>query len=530
VVATALSGQVVVAAAAAALTVGWIWWARVAGRTQATHVASRAAILTSFAATFVHQAPAQPVAVGVALALLLTVMAEPFIEPQLRPAITLSQLPGSDGPLARRLQLALFTASCGSIVLLTVAVVSAGLSLVASALAVLWAAGLVALSIWQLRQVHRGVPQRKVRAALEGYRPEYYLYYSGPIDGAYQLEMWLPHLAKTGARGALLIRERTFLPQARRVTDLPIVVAESVEPMEYALVDSVRTIFYVNNSAKNADGTRYPQVRHVHLGHGDSDKPSSYALSTAMFDEIFVAGQVGADRFASHGVLVPAEKFVLVGRPQITVIEPRRSPAPVEHPTVLYAPTWRGVLADMQLSSLDAGTALVRGLIGCGARVIFRPHPFAARDSTSRALTQQIDQLLAADRAGGHWLSREASEPSVFECMNASDALLSDVSSVVSDYLYSGKPIALTHRGSAQQVRAEYPFAAACALIDLDAELGEQLSDFLAADALTGERLKAREYYLGPWPADRYADVFVDAARSAISAGGRRQQDPYHSV
>ena len=108
---------------------------------------------------------------------------------------------------------------------------------------------------------------------------------------------------------------------------------ESVEPIERTIVPTLGAIFYVNNAAKNVDGTRYQQVVHVHLGHGDSDKPASYASSTTMFDRIFVAGQAGVDRFASHGVLTHEEKFVLVGRPQVEAIDVR--------PAGAALPPWR---------------------------------------------------------------------------------------------------------------------------------------------------------------------------------------------
>lgn len=110
---------------------------------------------------------------------------------------------------------------------------------------------------------------------------------------------------------------------------------------------------------------------------------------------------------------------------------------------------------------------------------------------------------------------------SVFECMNASDALVGDISSVVSDYLYSNKPIALAHHGGAD-VLAEYPIARGTYLMPVDGDLTAPLRDLLGPDPKAAERAAVRTYYLGPWPAEGYADVFVDAARDAIRDGKAR--------
>jgi len=172
----------------------------------------------------------------------------------------------------------------------------------------------------------------------------------------------------------------------------------------------------------------------------------------------------------------------------------------------------------MQLSSLATGEAIVSALLDTGAAVIFRAHPYARRDAESRVLVARIDALLSASTTGGHLLSEQAAALSIFECMNASDALVGDVSSVVSDYLYSNKPIALAHH-SGDRLEAEYPLARATCLLSVDGDLAAGIRDLLAADRRAAERNEIRAYYLGPWAPDAYAQVFVDACRDAIRAG-----------
>lgn len=515
VIALAGIGQLTWAAAAAVLVAAWIWL----GRTRAhrsPEFGARAAVLATLTLTAAAASPVPLLAAGVGAALLVAVMAEPSVSGLLEPRLTAFRLNVPRTALSR-LREPLFHGSCGGVVIL-----AAGTAGVPGAiwipLGVLWLAAMLAASALLLVRNRRHLPEHEVHGALTEYGVDYYLYFSGRPEGAYQLQMWLPYLARAQRRGVLLIRERMFLPRALEITDLPIVLAESVESLEYVL-STGRAAFYVNNAAKNADGVRHRQVRHVHLGHGDSEKPASYAATTSMFDQIFVAGQAGVDRFAQHQVVVAREKFALVGRPQVENIDVAATSTRPERPIVLYAPTWRGVLADMQLSSLDAGLAIVRALHEAGARVMFRPHPFSDRDAASRMLITQIDEELATHPDAGHLSSHDTAPLSIFECMNQSELLLTDVSSVASDYLYSNKPFALTYRGDAEEVRSSYPIARAAELVELGTGLQTSISEWLSTDRFADQRAEVRRYYLGPWAAEGYAEVFVEAVRRAIDLG-----------
>ena len=376
-------------------------------------------------------------AVLITVALLLI---QPRADRAIRPRVRAIRLGEARPPLARVSHPLLLASGVAVVMIAARASGVIGEPITLSVVAVVAVAG-VLLAGAQLVRARRRMDAKEVRAALAAYAPRYAVYYSGPDEGAYQLELWLGLLARSGATGVLIVRELSFAPTAAALSDLPVVYAESVEAIEHLLVPGLATVFYVNNEARNAEMVRYPALRHVHLGHGDSEKPSSYSAFTAIYDQIFVAGPAGAQRYADHGVLIPAEKFQVIGRPQLVGALERatevRRPA-----TVLYAPTWRGSISDMQLSSLDHGTAIVGALIAAGATVIFRPHPRPYRDATSRVLIRHIDELLGA-AGGGHLGSRQAAALTAFECMNRSTAMVADNSSLVPDYLFTDKPFVL---------------------------------------------------------------------------------------
>ena len=68
------------------------------------------------------------------------------------------------------------------------------------------------------------------------------------------------------------------------------------------------------------------RLRHVYIGHGDSDKPPSFNPTHALYDEIFTAGPAAALRYPQHGVAIAADKFHVVGRPQVERVTEARGP------------------------------------------------------------------------------------------------------------------------------------------------------------------------------------------------------------
>jgi hypothetical protein len=306
---------------------------------------------------------------------------------------------------------------------------------------------------------------------------------------------------------------------------VPVIHRPTLRSLEEVVVPSLRTAFYVNNAVRNTHFVERRELIHVWLNHGDSEKPACFNPVHAIYDVLFVAGQAGIDRYARHGVEIPAEKFRVVGRPQVESILPATVPPREQHPpTVLYAPTWQGPFADTKVYSLPLGRQIVEHLLASGARVIFRAHPFNYRFAVCVELINEIGALLAADRAATGrqhlWGPAAEQQMTIEDCFNASDAMISDVSAVVSDYLRSDKPFAIVSVGrTPEQLLTEVPAARAAYVLRQDlANLESVCSDLLEADPLADERRRTRVYYLGDFGTDHYADGFLDAARDVIDS------------
>ena len=382
-------------------------------------------------------------------------------------------------------------------------------------------AAMLALAAFQANRMRRRALNDSF-AALRRLGPVFYLHWDAPSEGFYQVTMWIPYLKRIGAPFAVIVRTTRQLRTLARELDVPIIYCASEEDVDRTVVPTLKTVFFVNTALRNAHYLRFNELRSVQLNHGDSDKPASASRQFRAFDRNFVAGQAAIDRFALYGIDMPASLVRIVGRPQV---EPIRQAVASRTPvTVLYAPTWGGFFADSNLSSLPIGEKIVDELLSRGCRVIFRPHAFTDRHEGHAQIAQRIRHRLAADSAAtgrDHLYGPPAeSERSIVDCFNDSDAMVSDVSSIVTDYLFSEKPLAMVSVGGGRTDFVQtYPVARAAYVIDASSpDLVSAFDDMLGADSLREVRRQLRTHYLGDFPAEGYSDVFVRAAREEIAA------------
>lgn len=426
----------------------------------------------------------------------------------------------------------------------------------------------------------------KVLAAVDDwlgeYKPETVLYFSGSKDSAYQVNMWLDTMENLDSKPLIILRERAILNNLAPTTVPVICVPGGVHLMNMDL-STVRVALYAANVGKNIHMLRVPTMKHVFIGHGDSDKLASVNPFSKVYDEVWTAGRAGRDRYAIADVGVRDEDIVEVGRPQLAPIQTWQGVPEGRIPTVLYAPTWEGWDDNPgNTSILLAGENIVRRLITADppVRVLYKPHPFTGtRSKEAKAAHQRITALVqkaAAERAadsrfvtdsaaqaqaktelarleariaqlvgtGGdkgrdeaeatrdgqvdvarheevarlraewndaYWRSFPGwehrvitgAEPRLYDCFNVSDAMVSDISSVVSDFIASGKPYAVTDSaelGAEEFKRNNTAVRAAVILSNSAAELGELLGAVRdpAADPLAEDRKELKQYLLGP--------------------------------
>jgi hypothetical protein len=361
---------------------------------------------------------------------------------------------------------------------------------------------------------------RAVLDKLRAYRPVLTMPYNG--HAAFHIGLWSPYLERIGQPFTIVTTDALAFQRVAERYPMPVIYAQrgDLRAIRAMLPKTVRAALYVF-SRNNDDFLKVRRMTHVWLHHGDSDKEASCRRKSAAYDVLVVAGQAAIDRYTTHGVYIPSEKFKILGRPQVENIETVTAPiSSVDNPVVLYAPTWYA--ADYQKtnhSSLPIGAAIVSALLARNATVIFRPHPANRRLPESAAAIAAIDELLRADAEATsrpHRWGAAASDPTFAELANAADAMVADVSGVVTDFMQSLKPFAMVAAGDKTDIfRARFPSSRSAYVIEWDlSTLDYALDAMLGDDPLASTRIKRREYYLGGYENGESARAFVTYLQS----------------
>ncbi|MGV9415988.1 hypothetical protein ACWDO6_00395 [Streptomyces sp. NPDC003674] len=442
------------------------------------------------------------------------------------------------------------------------------------------AAGIVAL-LDQYRRSRRMPATEEVFAEvnrqLDGYRPEVALYFSFASvsrDFMYQVNMWIETLEQLDLRPVIILRERASFRHLSR-TWIPVVCVPKADDLAELELSGVRVVLYPGNAGKNVHMLRVAEAKHVFIGHGDSDKLASSNRVSKVYDEIWVAGRAGRDRYQRVRHAISDSAIVEVGRPQLSPIRLHAEHTPGPLPVVLYAPTWEGWSDDdCHTSLIPMGVRMIEKLLAENVRVVYKPHPLTGKRSAEAAEADKaIRQLLHADnerrgaaeaeaaasaakprlkeiqarldelaghlggddaeqvresrvpdregaaewqelRAEWHRIYWEAQGPvrhnvilkqlpTLYECFNQADILISDVSSVVADFVASLKPYVLTnaHDLPDQEFRAAYTTAGGAYLLDSECARLTEILDSVRAprtDPMVLDRRTLKEYVLGP--------------------------------
>ena len=174
--------------------------------------------------------------------------------------------------------------------------------------------------------------------------------------------------------------------------------------------------------------------------------------------------------------------------------------------------------------SLPVGARIVGALLDRGCTVVFRAHPNNYRYPEAREYVETIWAVLDDDRQrtgrAHRWGPAAEQDMDLKDCFNASDAMISDVSAVVTDYLQSQKPFAMVAVDTnSEQLVETAPVAVASYVLAGDlSNLAQTLDDLLVHDPLAERRADTRAYYLGDFDVEEPAQPFLRAARRVIDA------------
>jgi hypothetical protein len=357
------------------------------------------------------------------------------------------------------------------------------------------------------------------------------VFFPEPPRNTYQLEQWLePLLALDERHGVVLVtQDSRTTARLRASTRLPVHCVARTATLE-GLVErsSLGMALYVSHHPRNFQLLRSPALAHVYLGHGESDKAVSASNQLKAYDFSFVAGQAGIDRVRDQLMWFDPDRLVVVGRPQLSATAARRPVAEGEPPTVLYAPTWEGAQPAMAYCSVPThGATLVRSLWAAGLRVVYRPHPRTGanrRDvaQADAALRRSFDEPTA--RATGSTVDTGSSLADAFA---GADVLITDVSSVATEWLPTGRPLVVTvPKEAGATVPRSTLLESVPRLTAAEAGTAGALVRRCIEDGSSRERTRLADHYLGGMDAAAALARFLGACDDVLAARDVLRSDP----
>lgn len=310
-------------------------------------------------------------------------------------------------------------------------------------------------------------------------------YISGMANVAYQINQWIPVLEELDQEVLILVRQRGVF-RGMIPTKLPVVYARNMIHVETVLNIGAKVVLYPANPMHNVQAFRFYHLQHMFINHGESDKCVNQSKLLQAYDKLLLAGPLAHRRLLEAGIRLREGQVEYVGRPQTELVlnkvteEQRIKENSLIR--ILYAPTWEGFVSLSDYTSVsNVGLKLLEDLASLeNVQVVFKPHPYTGkRSKQTKNYLAEIFKF-CADR------NIEVADKlsSIHECMNRSDLLITDVSSVLNDYLYTGKPIVLCQNEVMMEIDMEgsFPSAKGCYIYNLNESIESVLAQIRHED------------------------------------------------
>lgn len=325
------------------------------------------------------------------------------------------------------------------------------------------------------------------------YEPEVIMYVCGVQGGNYQLEQWLKTLEKLHRRVLIVVREKFWLDSASKTT-LPMAYAKRMIDVERLMSPRTKVCLYPANGIKNAHMMRRTELKHIFINHGESDKVVNTSKFLNAYDMWYLAGIMAKERMESAGFNLNNNNYRLIGRPPLSL---KIDNAFTEPDMVLYAPTWEGFDDNACYSSIVShGRNLIADLIRNEIPFIFKPHPLTGhvKKEFKKELFVLENMVKKSDNG------TLAKEDDILDLMNRSSFLVTDISSVMNDYLQTGKPFFVTNPSSMaiEDFNREFKTTQAAYIYEIGQDFSTILQKVVTFDSMSKVRKEVKESSLGP--------------------------------
>ena len=359
--------------------------------------------------------------------------------------------------------------------------------------------------------------------------------------GEAHMRMWMRSFDEAGVSFAVLTRHPQLYDFVRKTWPHASIALASNAPEVEKIINylpHLKAVFYTSSTGNNIHLLRFNHLEHVFIGHGDSDKTSSAHKFFRAYDQVWTAGEAHIDRFRNESVDFGHVQFLKVGRPALSRIVKSVDQADAKlrgemrkRPTILYLPTWEGILEEQNYSSLAISGELLKAASGMGNRsaVLVKIHPMTGRRIAAlKRSDSQLLSLLKDDGVVGELIDR--SEPLDQHLLRA-NVFICDTSAVITECLAVDAPI-FVYRPQDENLRftqsAMPPDHFAYVFSSIE-EFVEKFELFMKeGDTLAQQRAEARQYLLGI--EETRANRFADELRRVAGLAAHGEQTQYDTA
>ena len=345
--------------------------------------------------------------------------------------------------------------------------------------------------------------------------PEVVIYFAATNEYSYQLDQWVPVLKRLKKRVTVIVRDQIEFDSLKK-SPLHVVYARSMDDIENFLSESTRLCLYPGNAMKNAHMMRNVGLKHIFINHGESDKVVNQSRFVNAYDKLYLAGKLAKDRMVGFGFDMPEEKYAYIGRPQASLI--LKDEIGVCN-NILYAPTWEGFSESANYCSVGKmGLSLVKDIINnTRYNVIFKPHSLTGSvDFSLKKKIEDISSLIIRSNRGEVLYSGD-----ILESMNKSDILITDISSVLNDFLFTGRPYLVTNPNNVNEMEYVAEFRSLSAAYIVNAASANSVSMVISSiagdDAKKEERIALKRYSLGDFDMSSFDKFELELNNDYIS-------------